>query len=133
MCSICGPGVRVWKGGARRERWRCKNRVRAQVSREKVEDPARGRERKWKGHGVRDMTVARYDHMLETQDGRCKLCRREVDGPLVVDHNHETGEVRGLLCSTCNTGLGKFGDDPTQLRAALAYLETSQRPSGPGE
>ena len=60
-----------------------------------------------------------YGQMLADQQGRCAICGEAVT--LVVDHNHETGEVRGLLCSNCNVGLGYFIDDPELLLAAVAY------------
>lgn len=47
---------------------------------------------------------------------------------LVVDHSYITGEVRGVLCSNCNCGLGFFGDSPERLEAAAQYLRTRQRP-----
>lgn len=51
-----------------------------------------------------------YDRMLEAQHGRCLFCNLEhsADKPLVVDHNHSTGEVRGLLCRSCNACLGWY-------------------------
>lgn len=67
-----------------------------------------------------------HDHylaLLAAQEGRCAICRSAPKGKaLCVDHDHATGEVRGLLCDRCNVGLGRFGDDPTLLRAAIDYL-----------
>lgn len=68
-----------------------------------------------------------YDEMRERQGG-CAVCgaERSVDGrALAVDHDHQTGHVRGLLCSSCNQGIGRFKDNPERLRAAALYLEES--------
>lgn len=51
---------------------------------------------------------------------QCVICGDE--GPLVVDHCHETGQIRGMLCNHCNRGLGHFRDDPTLLEFAAEYL-----------
>lgn len=70
-------------------------------------------------------SIAGYLRMLKEQNNRCAICshhpKRAAD--LVIDHNHKTGEVRGLLCSKCNTALGMFRDSPLVLEAALDYLE----------
>jgi hypothetical protein len=71
------------------------------------------------------ITLAEYDTMLEQQEGCCKVCGTDEpggQGRFHVDHNHTTGKVRGLLCSNCNTGIGKFKDSPTVLLKAAAYL-----------
>lgn len=69
------------------------------------------------------LTPERYLDLVEEQDGRCAICRRVSKRELSIDHCHRTGPVRGLLCTSCNIGLGLFGDDPERLRAALAYLD----------
>lgn len=73
------------------------------------------------------ISVAEYDQLLADQDGRCAICG--VAGPeaarwgvLVVDHDHESGKVRGLLCSNCNCAIGLLGDSPERLNKAAAYL-----------
>lgn len=68
------------------------------------------------------ITLDQFNAMLGTQDGRCAVCldpMKEVH----VDHCHETKVVRGLLCGSCNRGLGQFKDEPERLRAALRYLD----------
>lgn len=66
------------------------------------------------------ITAADHAALVVKQDGRCAICRREKR--LVIDHDHETDEIRGLLCHRCNSGLGYFGDDLTLLAAAMQYL-----------
>lgn len=73
------------------------------------------------------ITPADYDRMLDEQGGVCAICRREgsveMYGRLMaVDHCHDTGRVRGLLCTACNTSIGQMQDDPNRLMAAAAYL-----------
>lgn len=65
--------------------------------------------------------------MIAAQGGRCLICGRE--DPDHVDHDHATGKVRGILCFTCNAGLGNFSDDIERLRSAASYLELA----APGE
>lgn len=74
------------------------------------------------------LTLAEYDAMVIAQENRCAICRTDEPGghggrTWHVDHDHETGRVRGLLCSPCNTGLARFGDNPAVLRRAAEYLE----------
>lgn len=78
------------------------------------------------------VTPEQYDAMLQSQNGRCAICGTtdpktrtsgcHVKSSFCVDHCHKTGKVRGLLCMECNTGLGKFKDNPDTLTAAISYL-----------
>jgi hypothetical protein len=67
-----------------------------------------------------------YIKLLERQSGRCAICNVPPSStvPLCIDHDHETGQVRGLLCTKCNVGIGVLGDTAEHLRKALAYLLT---------
>lgn len=75
------------------------------------------------------ITLDQYDLMVENQNGCCKICGTDDPGStrkrFSVDHNHETGEVRGLLCGSCNAALGLFKDSPTILQSAFNYLTTN--------
>lgn len=86
------------------------------------EEQERMRERILTGYG---MSAEQYAALLESQGGTCAICERpeRTGRNMPVDHCHETGQVRGLLCTSCNLGLGRFADDPTRLRAAADYLE----------
>lgn len=83
---------------------------------------------------VYGITEEEYDRLLAEQGGVCAICGEPetVDAVnqhgttlsrLCVDHNHETGQIRGLLCRRCNLGLGHLGEDVARLRSAITYLE----------
>ena len=75
-----------------------------------------------------------YARLLVRQGGVCAICLKAPAERLCVDHCHATGKVRGLLCRTCNVGLGCYRDDPSLVTAAAAYLrkaKTAQRRSRP--
>jgi len=80
-----------------------------------------------KRYGV---TLEWFKSKLAEQDGRCAVCGAVPDpngvkaaARLHVDHDHETGVNRGLLCHRCNPGVGYFRDDPDLLRKAAEYIE----------
>lgn len=81
------------------------------------------------------LTISEYDSMVDAQHGVCAICQQPESTPdnlsrgprrLTVDHCHETGRVRGLLCQNCNSGIGQLGDSVQRLEAALAYLRADQ-------
>jgi hypothetical protein len=90
----------------------------------------RAQRREWNAYRRRSTRIKRcygispeqYEALLTRQDDACAICRRRSDEPLVVDHCHLTGEVRGLLCRGCNLGLGNYKDDRRLMAAAIAYL-----------
>lgn len=69
--------------------------------------------------GLRDQE--HYLQVLESQKGVCAICQEPMKVPQ-IDHNHDSGKFRGLLCVRCNTGLGKFKDSPGLIQKALSYL-----------
>ncbi len=109
VCAICGPTrirVRVGHGHeCRTVRVNNHQRYRAK----------HGRYRAYK------LSAEQYGAMVEAQGGQCAICGTTPER-LVIDHCHETGVVRGLLCQSCNVGLGFMRDNPVALLAAAEYL-----------
>lgn len=69
------------------------------------------------------ISLDEYNALFLKQGGVCKICGKyQQHENLAVDHNHKTGKVRGLLCSSCNKGLGYFKDNPIILKEAIKYL-----------
>lgn len=70
------------------------------------------------------LSEAKYRLMIQEQDGRCAICGIQPDDPesLAIDHCHENGHVRGLLCLNCNTAIGSFQDSPAIMFSAIDYL-----------
>ena len=76
------------------------------------------------------LTLDQYKVLDEAQNGKCGICGQPESrlirgriGPLVVDHDHVTGRVRGLLCHACNVGIGFLGDSKERVGAAYRWLE----------
>lgn len=74
------------------------------------------------------ITLDDYQQILGGQGGTCAICGEppKKNRRMSVDHCHETGEVRGLLCDHCNRGLGHFRDQTILLQNAISYLRTHQ-------
>lgn len=80
--------------------------------------------RRIKNYKRYNLTIEDYDAMFSKQNGKCAICFENEN--LVIDHDHATGLVRGLLCQRCNKGLGMFKDSPERMKSAIIYIaETS--------
>lgn len=94
--------------------WYSNNKVKAKDTRLKI------------NYGI---SHERFEEMLEEQNGCCAICGKNLllgrykADIACVDHNHSSGKVRGLLCNSCNRGLGYFFDNPEFLEKAIIYLE----------
>ena len=111
---------------------------RAAHAREKAKDPAGWRLANRRRSLLHDygMRLEDYDRHLKNQNGLCAICLRPettlrygLVKELDIDHDHKTGEFRGLLCSRHNRMLGYAQDDPDILRAAADYLENFKKGS----
>lgn len=94
---------------------------RAEMSADK-KDKVRDSMLRWR-YGV---SLEQVNSMREAQQGCCAICAVELDTTLTnVDHCHNTGKVRGLLCVNCNRGLGAFRDNIQNMEKALEYLKNA--------
>lgn len=107
-------------GEIRPECRECDNKQRQErKQREKERDPEGVRDKYLRKKY--DISLEQYNQMVKNQGGLCWICEQESD--LVVDHDHDTGKVRGLLCNLCNTSLGGFKDSISSLEKAIKYLQ----------
>lgn len=123
-----------------RDKWREYQRAYSAANRDRLTQSARAhrernRDRYFDVRLQREygITLDDYNRILLEQGGGCGICgavesrNKDGSGRLHVDHDHATNEVRGLLCDTCNRGIGQLGDDPERVRAAVRYLERGGR------
>ena len=103
----------------------CEAKNRKQWQRENKEQFSTNMRDNWlkTGYGITD---DEYFDLLITQEGKCAICGTKDPGRgnsyFCIDHNHKTGAIRGLLCLTCNAGIGMLGDSPDRVMNAAAYL-----------
>lgn len=82
--------------------------------------------RKWRLNKEYGMTESEWELLFQSQNRRCAICKTlqpEGKGRWCVDHDHSSGEVRGILCHNCNVGIGNLQDSTTILKSAIKYLE----------
>ncbi len=93
-----------------------------QTSKWRRENQGVYREARWRVKGV-DITWERFLLMYANQKGLCAICKDAVDLSAHLDHDHETGKPRGILCGMCNHMLGHARDNTTILAYAIEYLK----------
>jgi hypothetical protein len=89
-------------------------------------NPEKHKESQLRGNlkGKYGISLEEYEKKLIVQNGVCAICNQPPNGRrLAVDHDHETDEVRGLLCDSCNFSLGLLKEDPIRIKNLLFYLE----------
>ncbi len=94
------------------------------VARRKLYNPLKAKEYAWKQAGI-NMKIDQYEIMLKEQNNACAICftpQSQLKRKLNVDHNHETGQVRALLCDSCNRGIGYFKESLEIIERAKNYL-----------
>ena len=102
----------------------CKECTRSKTDKWRKENPEKVNQasiwyRRERTYGI---TEEDFMKMIDNQKWECAVCKKSIDESCHVDHNHENGKVRGLLCDSCNKGLGFFKDNVEHLASAIKYL-----------
>jgi hypothetical protein len=111
---------------AKRKKKRADNPEEVRSKARKSYNPIVSKVSSWKNAGIKNMTYELYLKMVSQQNDCCAICsdhRDTMKRNLDVDHDHITGKVRGLLCSKCNTGIGKLKESIDILEKAINYLK----------
>lgn len=126
-----GYTEKEWKSFSKHKRWRARNPEKARAASaswiSRNQDKRSSYMREWQLQNSYGIGVEQYDSILAEQGGMCAIC--STDKPtgkwkvFAVDHDHDTGQVRGLLCNECNRGMGLLKDNASLLRLAAEYLD----------
>lgn len=100
--------------------WYLKNKARLAEERKAYRQENKEKSREYDLKRFYGITIAEYEIMVREQNGLCGICKKP--SKLVVDHDHDTGKVRGLLCNNCNTAIGLMKDKAVSLIDAATYL-----------
>lgn len=123
-CKLCSREYERVRRGKKHDAYLASQKKWRDANREKRKELMRN----WNLR-VYGLTPDDYLDMYEAQGGVCLICGEGGESfggrRLNVDHDHKTGNVRGLLCGLCNSALGKFKDSPELLRRAASYLEVA--------
>ena len=105
--------------------WAMNNKDKIKVYHAKASKETKRRYRIKSAYGI---SLERYEEILLSQSGACAICgtQPQEGARLVVDHDHTTGAIRGLLCRKCNLGIGHLGDNLESLMKAVEYLKKSE-------
>lgn len=127
-CKVWQPFSEYWKhsGGRFGLRPQCKQCLRDNQKRWSKTPHGKRSIHKSRIASIYGLSTTAYDAMFLAQGGLCWICRQCPKGRLVIDHDHRTHIVRGLLCRRCNVGIANFDEDSDSLRRAIEYL--SQTP-----
>ena len=131
-------GIRKWRAAKRRDpEWRKQQSDYQRDYRARNRDRIRKKQAAYNKANALAIRLKRKglnpeDHAeyIQKHDGRCDICGGDPDGRwkrLNIDHCHETGKFRGLLCQKCNRGLGLFSDDERLLAKAASYVKGSKK------
>jgi len=130
-CKTChGARQKLWyqanreKAIADVKRWQQENREQLLAYRKEYRKRRQVEDRDAHLRRTFGFSIAEYNTMLNAQGGGCAICGKAPGKvALHVDHDHESGEIRGLLCVGCNNALGQFKDDVALLARAAGYLQ----------
>ncbi len=134
-CDGLKPRTDFYRHGTNNDglQYNCKSCSKANRRDWRAKNPARSREieRQQYRRQHYGLTEQAYRALLDGQNHCCAICEDTlgVGQESAIDHCHETGCIRGILCRHCNIGLGHFRDDPGRLQAAMLYLAKAVMPS----
>jgi len=153
FCSVCSE-YKLWEhySWKRAKRYKNKESKIHQIKQPKCKECAHKETIQWRDNQSSErlkhlylmntygLSYNLFIQMLEDQDYKCKICSKEIEAKIearqlkansaVVDHDHITGKVRGILCNECNRGLGYFHDNKESLMNALEYLTEIESSDG---